>query len=123
MLTSEYGPFQLNFWQAAQLRHFSYSLNTSESFKRNLLPFEEYCIERGSLSHTLSKIYALLVVPQEDFQLPFFQKWELDLDRIFSEEQRNNTVHLIFESLVCTKIQETKFKIFSLMVPNPSPSS
>lgn len=77
----------------AQLRDFLQTLPAPGVFECNLSPFEEYCIERGPFSHTLSKMYALVAAPREDFQSPFFQRWELELNKTFTEEQHTNIIH------------------------------
>lgn len=77
MLTSRAGRYQLDLWLSAQFRHYLHTLHAPVVFERKLFPLEEYYIERGPLSHTISKIYTLLAAPSDDFQLPFFQKWEV----------------------------------------------
>lgn len=87
-MTSGAGRYELDLWRAAQLRHFLYTLLAPDIFECNLLPFEEYCTERGRLSHTLSQ-------PPEDFQVPYQLKWEMDLDRTFLEEPRTKIIQTL----------------------------
>lgn len=116
-LTTGSLPYCLDFWRAVQLRHF---LNTLSSYGRTLTIFEEYCNGSGVFHQTLSKTYALLIAPSEDFRLPFFRGWERDLGRTFTEEQCTNMIHNIFESSICIKMQETNFKILSRWYRTPA---
>lgn len=119
-LTDRNGSYQLDFWRMVQLRHFLHTMCPPESLDRSSLPFEKYCMEKGPLLHTLSKMYALLVKPWENFRLPFLRKWELDLSRTFSEGQSTNIIHSTFKTATCMKMQETNFKILSQWYRTPA---
>lgn len=119
-LTTGSLPYCLDFWRAVQLRHFLNTLILPSSYGCTLTIFEEYCNGSSVFHQTLSKTYALLVAPSEDFRLPFFRGWERDLGRTFMEEQCTNMIHNIFESSICIRMQETNFKILSRWYRTPA---
>lgn len=51
--------------------------------------------------------------------MPFFRKWEIDLGRTFSEDQKTNMIQSIFKTATCTKLQETNYKIISQWYRTP----
>lgn len=95
------------------MRHFIDNLILQSRYERTLTTFEEYCTGSAMLHQTLSNKSALLVAPSEDFRLPFFRRWEMEIDWVFSEEQQNKMMIKRFESLVYIRMQETNFKILS----------
>lgn len=109
----EPGPFKLSFWPALQLRHFFDTLPDPVRFVRPLTKFEEYCSEEGVISQVLSKIYSLLNCPAVPLHLPFLDKWEQDLQRKFTPTQIQHILRFALKSSVCTKIQESNYKILT----------
>lgn len=92
------GLFKLDFWRAALLHHFLHSLSSPHKYGWNLTTLEEYCSNQGSLPHTLSKMYHLLVTTPNDFQLSFLAKWESDLGMSFTAGQWTNIVWFALKS-------------------------
>lgn len=81
---------------------------------------ESYCEDKDPLPHTLSKMYALLISHPDDFIMPSLSKWERDLDRTFMATQHQNFTHLCLISSICTRTQESNYKIFTLSFLTPS---
>lgn len=107
------GPFYLTYWNAAQVRHLLHSVPNPQTFTWQFTTFEEYCSGADPLPQALSKTYALLNTPQRQPHLPCLTKWETDLGRNFTESQKQNMIRFSFKSSLCTKIQETNFKILT----------
>lgn len=107
------GQFCLDFWRAIQLKHYLNTLLPPECLAQTLTTFEAYCSEEGVLPHTLSATYQLLITPPENHQIPMFGKWERDLQHTFSPRQKQNIILFTFRSSICTKMQETNFKILT----------
>lgn len=112
-LTSPTGQFQLPFWKAIRLHHFLFSIANPAQFDRVLTIFEEYCRDTGDISQVLSKTYSLLNTPQQQPDLIFLQKCEMDLQRCFTNTQKQNIIRFSLKSSICTKIQETNYKILT----------
>lgn len=89
------------------------TLGPTEDYRRPHTKFEVYCEEKGPLSRTISKMYALLSAPPEDFIMPGLRKWERDLDQTFTPSQRQNIIYLSIKSLRCTKTQELNYKLLT----------
>lgn len=119
-LTSSNDRFCLDFWSAAQLRHFLNTLPPPDRFQRTLTPLEQLCEGTGPCSHLISQMYALLVAPQEDYVPPYIRKWEMTLDRTFTQAQHRQIVNLALKSSISTRIQETNFKIMTRWYRTPS---
>lgn len=51
----------IGFLTSRSIETFFIYLHAPDVFERNQFSLEEYCIKRGPLSHTISKIYTLLV--------------------------------------------------------------
>lgn len=109
-LMDETGLFKLDCWRALQLTHFLWSLPSPDKFGQNLTRYETYCSGEGVLPHALSAVY-LLITPPEDYQLPCLSAWEIDFGHKFTARQRQNILIFTYGSSMCTKIQETNFKI------------
>lgn len=113
------GAFRLPFWSALQLHHFLHSLQTPGRFDRRLSTFEEYCSEDGVLTQVLSKTYSLLISPPEHLHLPWLEKWEKEMNRTFTRSQQQNIVRFSLKSSICTKIQESNYKILTRWYHTP----
>lgn len=113
------GPFQLDFWRAHQLNHFLRSLPSRKQFERALTTYELYCSEEGALPHRLLMAYQLLNIPPDNFQLPTLEAWERDLQCTFTPKQKQNILHFTFKSSICTKTQETNYKLLTRWYNTP----
>lgn len=105
------GLYEINFWQALQLCNFLRSLGSPTNFQRQLTTFELYCEDTEPLPRVISKMYALLNNPWEDFVMPSINKWERNLNSTFTPVQLKNTIYLSLSSLICTQIQEFNYKL------------
>ena len=112
-LTKRRGSYELSFWQALQLSYFLRSLGQPYNFRRQLTKFEQYCEDEEPIQRVSSKMYRLLISPQEDFELPGLGKWERDLGRVFSQNQRKQIIYLALYSSTSTRIQESNYKLLS----------
>lgn len=67
------------------------SLPPVEGFQREWMDFEEECEKRGSSGNTLSKMYktVLKALVGEVTTLPYLLQWEGELERNFTEEEKN----------------------------------
>lgn len=101
------------FWSAIQLHHFIHSLANPTHFQRTVTTFENYCLDEGKLPQVLSKTYALLNSPSEQPDLSFLRKWEAELQWTFTKTQIQNILRFSLKSSICTKIQETNYKILT----------
>lgn len=119
-LTEAAGPFQLPFWEAAQIHHFLHSIPNPQDFSRQLTTFEDLCSETGPISHMLSQTYTLLNTPPEQPQLHCISSWEADLDLTFSTAQKQRIIHFALKSSLCTKTQEMNFKLLTRWYLTPS---
>lgn len=82
--------------------------------------FEDLCSTQGPARGTLSQLYLLLTESQGQVELPWVHKWELDLGRTFTAAQRRKIVTLALKSSVCSKIQETNYKVLTRWYLTPS---
>lgn len=103
------GLFKLDCWRALQLTHFLRSLPSPDKFGQNLTRYETYCSGEG-----------VLITPPEDYQLPCLSAWEIDFRHKFTARQRQNTLIFTYGSSMCTKIQETNFKIVTRWYNTPA---
>lgn len=53
----------------------------------------------------------MLISPMEDFQLPSLAKWERHLNCHLSSSKRQHILKFTHKSSLCSKIQETNYKI------------
>lgn len=63
------------------------------------------------MPHILSAAYQLLIMPPDNHQPPCLGAWENDIKSKLSPRQRQNILYSTYKSSICTRIQETKFKI------------
>lgn len=119
-LTEVTGKYQLPFWKAVQLHHLLHLIPGPQDLSRPLTTFEEYCTGTEPLAKPLSKMYSLLNTPSIQPHLPCLERWERDLNRKFSETQKQTIIRCAFKSSCCTKIQETNYKILSRWYLTPS---
>lgn len=119
-LTDPGGPYQLAFWNAAQLYYFLQTIPDPQAYTRQLTKFEEHCSGTEPLSHVLSEMYKLLNSPREQPELACVLKWSTDLHHTFTDLQIQNMIELSYKSSICTKIQETNYKIFTRWYMTPS---
>lgn len=77
------------------------------------MTFEDYCLDKGTLTQVLSKTYTLLNSPSEQPQLSFYKKWKVDLNRSFTVTQKQNILRFALKSSICTKIQEPNYKMMT----------
>lgn len=112
--------FQASHFIQKMLRHFLNTLPPPDRFQRTLTPLEQLCEGTGPCSHLISQMYALLVAPQEDYVPPYIRKWEMTLDRTFTQAQHRQIVNLALKSSISTRIQETNFKIMTRCYRTPS---
>lgn len=119
-LIAPMGPYRLAFWNAAQIHHFLQATPDPQAYVRQWTTFEEYCTGMEPLPQVLSKMYALLNNPPEQPSLPCLSKWEADLHRTFTKTQIQNMINYALKSSLCTKIQETNYKILTRWYLTPS---
>lgn len=114
------GNYRLSFWKAVQLQDSLHSIPDPQNFSRQLTTFEEYCSRTELRSQILSKMYSLLNTPSPQPHLLYLERWETDLNRKFWVTQKHHTVRFAIKSSLCTKIQETNFKILSRWYLTPT---
>lgn len=115
------GEEQLPFHSVCCLcEHFLLSLPSPRGFSCQLTTFEEYCSEEGTLPRVLSKAYNLLNCPIEKPDLQCLKHWETDLWHSFSIKQKCNIIQFALKSTICTKIQETNYKILTRWYRTPN---
>lgn len=114
------GPFKLLFWNAARIHHFLQTFPNPQSYTRPLTTFEECCKDTEPLPQTLYKMYSLLNTPPQPPRLPCIMKWETDLQRTFTTVQKQNMISFSLKSSICTKVQETNYKILTRWYLTPS---
>lgn len=119
-LMDPFGPFSLNFWRALQLHHFLHPLPVPWEFGCRLTTLEEYCSDEGVLPQVLSKMYNLLITPLEDHRLACIMKWNTGLNHTFTPGHQNNVIRFSHKSSICTRIQETNFKLLTRWYHTPS---
>lgn len=119
-LMNPVGQYCLDFWRALQLKHYLSTLPAPEGTEQTLMTFEALCTEEGTLPHALSVTYHLLTTPPENHQIPALGAWERDMQCTFSPRQKQNIIIFTFKSSICTKIQETNFKILSRWYNTPT---
>lgn len=113
------GPFHLDFLRALQLKHFLKTLPPPENFDRTLTTYEIYCSGEGVLPHTLSATYQLLITSPENYQIPTLRTWERDMQCNFTSRQKQNILYFTFKSSICTKMQETNYKLVTRWYNTP----
>ena len=118
-LMDQGGGFQLDFMRANQLNHFLHTMIPPHTGNLPLTPIEEICSETGTLPHALSILHNILVAPQEGYQLPCITKWEQELHCTFSAKMRQQILTFTHKSSICTKIQETNYKILTRWYRTP----
>lgn len=119
-LMSPSGPFHLDFWRAAQLNHFLKTLPSPRSFDQTLTTYKTYCSEEDTMPHALSATYQLLITPLDDFRLHYIDEWERDLQCTLTTRQKQNILHFTYRSSICTKMQETNYKILTRWYNTPA---
>lgn len=120
-LTDPAGHYRLAFWNAAQVKHFLQTTPDPQAYTRQLTTFEEYCSgTEETLPQVLSKTYMLLNNPPEQPDLPCISKWEADLQHTFTTTQTQNMICYALKTSLCTKIQETNYKILTRWYLKPS---
>lgn len=113
------GTFQLKFWNAIQITHFFRSLPPPHKFDQPLTTLEEICSTEGTLPHTLSCMYNLLITPPDTYSLKQITDWERDLNYTFSSQQKQRIIQFTYKSSICTRTQETNFKILTRWYRTP----
>lgn len=119
-LCNSVGNYHLPFWKAVQLHNFLHSLPDPQDFAREQTPFESLCAEDTPLAHILSQTYSMLISPTTPPQLHCLASWEKDLHCTFSPTQRQQIISLSLKSSLCTKLQETNFKLLTRWYLTPS---
>lgn len=114
------GLFKLTFWNAVKLHHFLQTIPNPQSYTRPLTTFEDICSDTEPIKQILSQMYTLLNTPAQTPDLPCITKWEKDLLCTFTAVQKQNMIVLSLKSSICTKIQETNFKILTRWYLTPS---
>lgn len=64
--------------------------------------------------------YELLITPTEPHVLNCITEWERDLDKTFNTPQRRHILRFTYKSSICTKTQETNFKILTRWYRTPA---
>lgn len=105
LLMDDTGPFKLPFWTAIQLQHFFNSLPHLQHLGPYLKSLEEYCSDEDTIPRVLSKTYNLLNCPAAQPHLSFIYKRERDFWGI------RLRLRFSLKSSICTKIQETNYKL------------
>lgn len=68
----------------------------------------------------MSLAYQLLNIPPDNFQLPTLEAWERDLQCTLTSKQKQNILHFTFKSSICTKTQETNYKLLTRWYNTPA---
>lgn len=119
-LTDLTGQYKLDFLRALQLHHFLHTMTPPNITDRPFTTLEEICTETGTILHTLSLMYKLLITPTEDCRIPYIDKWEGDLNCHFTDTQKQHILTFTHKSSICAKIQETNYKILTRWYRTPS---
>ena len=107
------GNYCLDFLRAEQLGHFLGTIPPPPATGQPLTVLEEWCTDTGVLPHALSLTHELVILPTEDHRLPCFTEWERALNRTFSEKKREKILSHTHKSSICTRVQETNYKILT----------
>lgn len=78
-----------------------------------LLPLEELCFKRSSVTNTTSLAYCLLNQKQHTDDLKHKEKWEKDLKTKISSKQWENACIMTHKCSLSTKYQEISYKILT----------
>lgn len=113
-------PLQLDHWRINQLFHFLGSLPKPTHFVRKLHSFEELCLGEGPIQRSLSTSYKSLLDLHATEDPPFLAKWERDLQVTFTEPQKERILFFAQKSSMCSKYQETAYKIVTRWYRTPS---
>lgn len=119
-LSDPEGQFRLDFLRALQLHHFLRSIPPPNDANQALTSMEGLCMGTGTLLHSLSLTYGMLIVPPGDCQLQSLTKWQRDLNCHFSTSKTQHILKFTHKSSLCTKIQETNYKILTHWYRTPS---
>lgn len=118
-LSDPTGPFRLDFLRSRQLSHFLHSLKPPADSDQPLKTLEEICNTSGTMAHSLSLAYGLLNTPHADFIPPDLLKWERELNCHFNTTKCQHILRFTHKSSICTKIQETNYKLLSRWYRTP----
>lgn len=119
-LSDSSGQYKLDFFRALQLHHFLNTINPPNTTDMPLTTLEEICTETGTILHTLSLMYKLLITPTEEYRNLHIDKWEEDLSCQFTDTQKQHILTFTHKSSICAKIQETNYKILTRWYRTPS---
>lgn len=100
-------------WRATQIRHFLTSSHFVPSTSPSTSALERLYLHNAPLCHRLSLMYRLLVEPQDSFIPPYLRKWENDLSRAFSKDQKERILYFAHRSSIASRFQEVGFKILT----------
>lgn len=119
-LSNPQGLFRLDFMRTLQLGHFLHSITPPADVDQGLTTLEEICSNTGTLPHTISLMYSLLITPPSDYIPPGLTKWEEELGCSFNLTQRQRILRFTHKSSICAKTQETNYKILSRWYRTPT---
>ena len=107
-------------FRRTQLNAFLQSLRQRITGIRKPSGFEQICLKREPLRHSLSVIYALLIDLEAPQELGFLQAWERDLGITFTEIQKKKILLFAHKASMATKYQEGGYKILTRWYRTPA---
>lgn len=107
-------------WRALQLSHLLQSLPKHTLFPRELHAFEEPCLGRDPIRGSLSTSYKHLLELHACSDPPFLAKWERELGVTFSGPQKERILFFVHKSSLCSRYQETTYKLMTHWYRTPS---
>lgn len=119
-LTDLEGQFRLDSLRAMQLHHYLRSLTPPCVANQTPTTMEVLCTESGNLPYSLSLTYKLLITPPGEYQTQSLTKWERELNCIFTTNKKQQILTFTHKSSICTKIQETNYKILTHWYRTPA---
>ena len=110
----------LDYFSLYQLYNYIRSVRQKGYAPRELTDLENMCRTGNATGHLISRFYTQLSEDEGDQQLPFIQKWEQELNTVWSKEQINKILRQVHQSSLDSKIQETGYKILTRWYRVPS---
>ncbi|KAM9324518.1 extracellular serine/threonine protein kinase FAM20C-like [Gastrophryne carolinensis] len=111
-----------SFWLFLQLRHFQKSISRATETSRPLTPFEQACTGSDHFRGALAFAYSLVISPPGSFTPSFVERGERDLNRNFTEEQKQAMLQLAHKSSISYQIMrrfrfavQRRFKLIVLL--------
>lgn len=81
---------------------------------------ESLVLQTSAPEHTISLLYKALITDMYTSPLPYLNKWERDLGRTLSKEERDKTFLLTHKLSISAADQEKNYKVLTCWYKCPS---